>query len=165
MFRPVKKETQAHNVFESILNELDNLDTSRKKEPAKAHSRGICVLQKPKPYLTVSDSHNSDPDDLAPGTSKQLMPSTPTPNSNTRPLTRLELSRCDPDELLMKRFLEKPGFMERLLGYKMLKGRVDSHIVMRSHIRLDDSMFFEEPEVSSVTPTPCISESFSSTTT
>ncbi|KAH7722300.1 hypothetical protein AAVH_10157 [Aphelenchoides avenae] len=126
-----RKEPQLPNVFDSILNELDNLETTRKKEPQKAHSK---------------DSHNSDPDDLTPGTSKQPMPPTPTPNANARPLTRTELTHCDPDDSLMKRFLEKDGFMERLLGYKMLKGRVDSYFVMRSNIKLDNCLFVEVPE-------------------
>ena len=51
--------------------------------------------------------------------------------SNTyRRLTREELDRQNLDNSACYAFLRKEGLMERLLGHKMLTGRVDSYVTL-----------------------------------
>lgn len=47
-----------------------------------------------------------------------------------RQLTREELERQHVDNSACYAFLRKDGLMERLLGHKMLTGRVDSHVAL-----------------------------------
>lgn len=45
-------------------------------------------------------------------------------------LTREELDRRQQDNSACYSFMQRDGLMERLLGHKMLTGRVDSHVVL-----------------------------------
>lgn len=61
-----------------------------------------------------------------------LTASSNTNTSKSRPfvLTREELERRQDDNSACYSFMQREGLMERLLGHKMLTGRVDSHVVL-----------------------------------
>ncbi|KAI6203102.1 hypothetical protein M3Y94_00517600 [Aphelenchoides besseyi] len=63
--------------------------------------------------------------------------STPT-SANCLRLTRHELMTAPRDDSLIRRFLTKPGLMERILGYKMLNSRVDPFEIMRLPAKLNE---------------------------
>lgn len=52
------------------------------------------------------------------------------PKRSTSGLTREDLERHQNDDSSCYAFMQREGLMERLLGHKMLTGRVDSHIVL-----------------------------------
>lgn len=52
------------------------------------------------------------------------------PPKRTSGLTREDLERHQNDDSSCYAFMQREGLMERLLGHKMLTGRVDSHIVL-----------------------------------
>ncbi|KAI6241219.1 hypothetical protein M3Y99_00345700 [Aphelenchoides fujianensis] len=72
---------------------------------------------------------------------------TPTPTQQTLKLTRVELGNASRDDSLMRRFMDKPGLMERILGYKMLHARVVPYEMMRYPAKLDEC---EHPDSSDV---------------
>lgn len=76
------------------------------------------------------------------------MPLPPTPSTSKpfRLLTKSELMKNGDDNKFINAFLRKNGLMERILGYKMKQGRVESYDVMRHIIDLDNCLI-EEYEV------------------
>jgi hypothetical protein len=93
-------------------------------------------LLEQKPTLKeVTTSDIGGEDGNAPCSSQQL-PSTPLP-STVRPLNKLELTRQEQDNTMVQVFLHREDLMERILAYKMLRGRVESYLTMKAKIDLN----------------------------
>lgn len=60
-----------------------------------------------------------------------------------RPLNQFELSRVDYDHTMVKRFLEKNNLFEKIIGYKMLCGRVEPYYIMKDKMELSNCVEFE----------------------
>lgn len=86
---------------------------------------------------------NRNDDGNSPCTSKQQQQLTqPTPSTVSssiayRSLTKIELMKNGDDSQFINAFLQKNGLMERILGYKMTQGRVESYEVMKHVVDLD----------------------------
>ncbi|KAL3110347.1 hypothetical protein niasHT_011785 [Heterodera trifolii] len=103
------------NPLDTILDEIEAFDTANKKKKVESED---------------------DEADNAPCSSRQLPP-TPMPGSY-RSLNRMELARQDQDHGMVHSFLERDDLMQRILAYKMLKGRVESYSTIRIKIDLDN---------------------------
>uniref|UniRef100_A0A183BNG5 FH2 domain-containing protein n=1 Tax=Globodera pallida TaxID=36090 RepID=A0A183BNG5_GLOPA len=105
------------NPLDTILNEIEAFDTANKKKIKKE--------------IEI----DNDEVDNAPCSSRQLPP-TPMPGSY-RSLNRTELARQDQDQSMVQSFLDRDDLMQRILAYKMLRGRVESYSTIRIKIDLD----------------------------
>uniref|UniRef100_A0A914GR18 Uncharacterized protein n=1 Tax=Globodera rostochiensis TaxID=31243 RepID=A0A914GR18_GLORO len=106
------------NPLDTILNEIEAFDTANKKKIKK------------------ETEMDNDEVDNAPCSSRQLPP-TPMPGSY-RSLNRMELARQDQDQSMVQSFLDRDDLMQRILAYKMLRGRVESYSTIRIKIDLDN---------------------------
>uniref|UniRef100_A0A914CDI7 Uncharacterized protein n=1 Tax=Acrobeloides nanus TaxID=290746 RepID=A0A914CDI7_9BILA len=98
----------ATTTLDLIMNEMKSLEKDTKKKKK---------VQQPDSPAT---------DENAPSTSKQF-PSSHL-MSGYAPLTRIELMRHENDNTLVHNFMKKEtGIMETILGFKMLKGRVEPY--------------------------------------
>ncbi|CAK5090551.1 unnamed protein product [Meloidogyne enterolobii] len=116
------------NPLDNILNEIDAFDTSNKPKTKKKREKLIKIE-------STSDVESGN----APCSSQQLPPPvTPFPSSVTnRPLNRIELARQEHDNSMVQTFLHKDDLMERILAYKMLRGKVESYLTMKAKIDLN----------------------------
>lgn len=119
------------NPLDNILNEIDAFDTSNKpKKKKQTKSKAI----KTETFIELEEEN-------APSSSQQLFP---TPISATvRPLNRFELMRLEQDNSMVQLFLHRDDLMERILAYKMLRGRVESYLTMKSKIDLNSCLIPE----------------------
>ncbi|KAL7074186.1 hypothetical protein ACQ4LE_006884 [Meloidogyne hapla] len=113
------------NPLDNILNEIDAFDTSNKPKNKKKREK-LIKIESP------SDVESGN----APCSSQQLPP-TPLPSSANRPLNKIELARQEHDNSMVQTFLHKDDLMERILAYKMLRGRVESYLTMKAKIDLN----------------------------
>ncbi|KAI1730835.1 hypothetical protein Ddc_03552 [Ditylenchus destructor] len=129
---PAGRNISERTPLDTILNEIDAFQecSGSKKRPTQ-HKES----SKPTPARPVEPA--SEEGDVA--CLKQLPP-TPVPSSTTlRPLTRNGLIGYDDDESMVQRFMQKSGLMERLIGYKMMRGRLESYTTIRANgYNLDD---------------------------
>lgn len=79
--------------------------------------------------LFNSLSAQEDVDEAGPSGMTACINNSP-PKRSTSGLTREDLERHQNDDSSCYAFMQREGLMERLLGHKMLTGRVDSHIVL-----------------------------------
>ncbi|MFH4978985.1 hypothetical protein AB6A40_005694 [Gnathostoma spinigerum] len=100
------KQPSGGEVFDRIIGNMVNPPKERKNE-----------LQK--------DREETGPSGPSSANRQQQQRST-----GARQLTREELDRLHFDNSACYEFLRKDGLMERLLGHKMLNGRVDSHVTL-----------------------------------
>ncbi|VDN06662.1 unnamed protein product [Thelazia callipaeda] len=114
-----------------------------KKKPAQDHQQNPSYPRKSKPgelFDRILDSMVNPPKERKKGTSQDdgepgpsNIPTTANANSSKKPvsgLTREDLERHQNDNSACYAFMQREGLMERLLGHKMLTGRVDSHVVL-----------------------------------
>jgi hypothetical protein len=64
-----------------------------------------------------------------------------------RPLNKTELARQEHDNSMVQVFLHREDLMERILAYKMLRGRVESFLTMKAKIDLNSCAAMQEYEV------------------
>uniref|UniRef100_A0A915DGR0 Uncharacterized protein n=1 Tax=Ditylenchus dipsaci TaxID=166011 RepID=A0A915DGR0_9BILA len=115
--------------FDSIMNEIEAFDNTNKKK------------QKDKKAREQKSTDGNDINKEAASSSKMMssnLPPTPLPSSYLA-LTRAEVARSDvEDSNMVRKFLKKDGLMERILGYKMMRGRVEPYNIMKLVVNLDD---------------------------
>uniref|UniRef100_A0A2K6VST7 Uncharacterized protein n=1 Tax=Onchocerca volvulus TaxID=6282 RepID=A0A2K6VST7_ONCVO len=100
---------------------------SRKSKPGELFDRILDSMVNP-PKERKKDAPQDDVDEAGPsGMTANINNSPP---KRTSGLTREDLERHQNDDSSCYAFMQREGLMERLLGHKMLTGRVDSHIVL-----------------------------------
>ncbi|KAM3721887.1 Synaptic defective enhancer [Dirofilaria immitis] len=101
---------------------------SRKSKPGELFDRILDSMVNP-PKERKKDAPQDDVDEAGPSGMAVNISSSP-PKRSTSGLTREDLERHQNDDSSCYAFMQREGLMERLLGHKMLTGRVDSHIAL-----------------------------------
>uniref|UniRef100_A0AAF5Q2I9 Uncharacterized protein n=1 Tax=Wuchereria bancrofti TaxID=6293 RepID=A0AAF5Q2I9_WUCBA len=101
---------------------------SRKSKPGELFDRILDSMVNP-PKERKKDTPQDDVDEAGPSGMAANVISSP-PKRSTSGLTREDLERHQNDDSSCYAFMQREGLMERLLGHKMLTGRVDSHVVL-----------------------------------
>uniref|UniRef100_A0A0R3RSK3 Protein kinase domain-containing protein n=1 Tax=Elaeophora elaphi TaxID=1147741 RepID=A0A0R3RSK3_9BILA len=101
---------------------------SRKSKPGELFDRILDSMVNP-PKERKKDAPQDDVDEAGPSGVTTNVSSSP-PKRSTSGLTREDLERHQNDDSSCYAFMQREGLMERLLGHKMLTGRVDSHVVL-----------------------------------
>ncbi|EJD75437.1 hypothetical protein LOAG_17418 [Loa loa] len=101
---------------------------SRKSKPGELFDRILDSMVNP-PKERKKDAPQDDVDEAGPSGVMANVSSSP-PKRSTSGLTREDLERHQNDDSSCYAFMQREGLMERLLGHKMLTGRVDSHVVL-----------------------------------
>ncbi|KAL3997423.1 hypothetical protein ACH3XW_10850 [Acanthocheilonema viteae] len=101
---------------------------SRKSKPGELFDRILDSMVNP-PKERKKDAPQDDADEAGPSGMMANVSNSP-PKRSTSGLTREDLERHQNDDSSCYAFMQREGLMERLLGHKMLTGRVDSHIVL-----------------------------------
>uniref|UniRef100_A0A915Q031 Uncharacterized protein n=1 Tax=Setaria digitata TaxID=48799 RepID=A0A915Q031_9BILA len=101
---------------------------SKKSRPGELFDRILDSMVNP-PKERKKDAPQDDVDEAGPSGVTATASNSP-PKRTTSGLTREDLERHQNDDSSCYAFMQREGLMERLLGHKMLTGRVDSHIVL-----------------------------------
>ncbi|VDK75524.1 unnamed protein product [Litomosoides sigmodontis] len=100
----------------------------KKSKPGELFDRILDSMVNP-PKERRKDTAQDDIDEAGPSGVTANVGSSP-PKRSTSGLTREDLQRHQNDDSSCYAFMQREGLMERLLGHKMLTGRVDSHVVL-----------------------------------
>ncbi|KAI6178468.1 hypothetical protein M3Y98_00504000 [Aphelenchoides besseyi] len=140
---PQNLKSQQQNLGKRKNANVGATANKRKTRTKEASRDPIELLDRIWREMDEDDRRKKTEEDTRVTPSPTGSPSAPHNNStpksaNCLRLTRHELMTAPRDDSLIRRFLTKPGLMERILGYKMLNSRVDPFEIMRLPAKLNE---------------------------